>query len=60
MAHVTTLMLSLVARAIVPFDYGLTLSDPNIGLLLFVCCLILLFLNHNKTLPYEVLEFRLL
>jgi len=33
MAQVTTFMLSLVAQAIVPFDYGLVLSDPNIGLL---------------------------
>ncbi|XP_048235663.1 NADH-ubiquinone oxidoreductase chain 1-like [Ricinus communis] len=30
---VATFMLSLVAWAIVPFDYGLVLSDPNIGLL---------------------------
>ncbi|KAG9140581.1 hypothetical protein Leryth_024571 [Lithospermum erythrorhizon] len=28
-------MLSLVARAVVPFDYGMVLSDLNIGLL---CC----------------------
>nr|WAI96771.1 NADH dehydrogenase subunit 1 [Amaranthus tricolor] len=33
MAPVTTFMLSLVARAVVPFDYGMVLSDPNIGLL---------------------------
>ncbi|XBI55066.1 hypothetical protein VPH35_036960 [Triticum aestivum] len=28
-----TFMLSLVAWAVVPFDYGMVLSDPNIGLL---------------------------
>ncbi|MFS7997221.1 putative NADH:ubiquinone reductase (H(+)-translocating) [Helianthus anomalus] len=33
MALVATFMLSLVARAVVPFDYGMVLSDPNIGLL---------------------------
>nr|QNP08663.1 NADH dehydrogenase subunit 1 [Rosa sp. JP-2020] len=33
MAPVTTFMLSLVARAVVPFDYGMVLSDSNIGLL---------------------------
>lgn len=33
MAPVVTFMLSLVARAVVPFDYGMVLSDPNIGLL---------------------------
>nr|YP_009578135.1 NADH dehydrogenase subunit 1 [Cynanchum auriculatum]QBK32746.1 NADH dehydrogenase subunit 1 [Cynanchum auriculatum]QBK32783.1 NADH dehydrogenase subunit 1 [Cynanchum auriculatum]QXU75662.1 Nad1 [Hoya lithophytica]WMZ41789.1 NADH dehydrogenase subunit 1 [Trachelospermum jasminoides] len=33
MAPVTTFMLSLVAWAVVPFDYGMVLSDPNIGLL---------------------------
>uniref|UniRef100_A0A452XEZ8 NADH-ubiquinone oxidoreductase chain 1 n=1 Tax=Aegilops tauschii subsp. strangulata TaxID=200361 RepID=A0A452XEZ8_AEGTS len=33
MAPVATFMLSLVAWAIVPFDYGMVLSDPNIGLL---------------------------
>nr|YP_010944316.1 NADH dehydrogenase subunit 1 [Ribes nigrum]WLW42192.1 NADH dehydrogenase subunit 1 [Ribes nigrum] len=33
MAPVATFMLSLVARAVVPFDYGMVLSDPNIGLL---------------------------
>ncbi|YP_004849322.1 NADH dehydrogenase subunit 1 (mitochondrion) [Cucumis sativus] len=33
MAPVATFMLSLVARAVVPFDYGIVLSDPNIGLL---------------------------
>ncbi|KAI3977865.1 hypothetical protein MKX01_036705 [Papaver californicum] len=32
-ADVATFMLSLVARAVVPFDYGMVLSDPNIGLL---------------------------
>nr|YP_010417358.1 NADH dehydrogenase subunit 1 [Salix wilsonii]YP_010593368.1 NADH dehydrogenase subunit 1 [Salix triandra]UPN63846.1 NADH dehydrogenase subunit 1 [Salix arbutifolia]USF11913.1 NADH dehydrogenase subunit 1 [Salix wilsonii]WAI96448.1 NADH dehydrogenase subunit 1 [Salix triandra] len=32
-APVATFMLSLVARAVVPFDYGMVLSDPNIGLL---------------------------
>ncbi|KAH0446512.1 hypothetical protein IEQ34_024655 [Dendrobium chrysotoxum] len=31
MAPVATFMLSLVARAVVPFDYGMVLSDPNIG-----------------------------
>lgn len=33
MAPVVTFMLSLVARAVVPFDYGMVLSDLNIGLL---------------------------
>ncbi|KAI5013014.1 hypothetical protein ZWY2020_027968 [Hordeum vulgare] len=33
MAPVATFMLSLVAWAVVPFDYGMLLSDPNIGLL---------------------------
>nr|YP_010137136.1 NADH dehydrogenase subunit 1 [Tolypanthus maclurei]QWM97198.1 NADH dehydrogenase subunit 1 [Tolypanthus maclurei] len=33
MAPVATFMLSLVARAVVPFDYGMVLSDLNIGLL---------------------------
>lgn len=33
MAPVVTFLLSLVARAVVPFDYGLVLSDLNIGLL---------------------------
>nr|YP_010131794.1 NADH dehydrogenase subunit 1 [Chrysopogon zizanioides]QPZ94314.1 NADH dehydrogenase subunit 1 [Chrysopogon zizanioides] len=33
MAPVATFMLSLVAWAVVPFDYGMVLSDPNIGLL---------------------------
>nr|WGH58905.1 NADH dehydrogenase subunit 1 [Sapria himalayana] len=33
MAPVATFMLSLVARAVVPFDYGMVFSDPNIGLL---------------------------
>nr|QJI81296.1 NADH dehydrogenase subunit 1 [Cannabis sativa] len=33
MAPVTTFMLSLVAWAVVPFDYGMVLSDSNIGLL---------------------------
>ena len=33
MAPVVTFMLSLVARAVVPFDYGMVLSDSNIGLL---------------------------
>nr|WOH22544.1 NADH dehydrogenase subunit 1 [Gastrodia javanica] len=33
MAPVATFMFSLVARAVVPFDYGMVLSDPNIGLL---------------------------
>ncbi|XP_075654707.1 LOW QUALITY PROTEIN: NADH-ubiquinone oxidoreductase chain 1 [Castanea sativa] len=33
MAPVATFMLSLVARAVVPFFYyGMVLSDPNIGL----------------------------
>ena len=32
MAPVATFMLSLVARAVVPFDYGMVLSDPNIGI----------------------------
>nr|QSL97100.1 NADH dehydrogenase subunit 1 [Catharanthus roseus] len=32
-APVTTFMLSLVAWAVVPFDYGMVLSDLNIGLL---------------------------
>ncbi|XP_047320007.1 NADH-ubiquinone oxidoreductase chain 1-like [Impatiens glandulifera] len=37
MAPVATFMLTLVVRAVVPFDYGMVLSDPNIGLLyLFV------------------------
>ncbi|XP_050897145.1 NADH-ubiquinone oxidoreductase chain 1-like [Lathyrus oleraceus] len=30
---VATFMLSLVTRAVVPFDYGMVLSDSNIGLL---------------------------
>ncbi|YP_009250121.1 NADH dehydrogenase subunit 1 (mitochondrion) [Gossypium arboreum] len=33
MAPVATFMLSLVAWAVVPFDYGMVLSDSNIGLL---------------------------
>nr|XP_033515329.1 NADH-ubiquinone oxidoreductase chain 1-like [Nicotiana tomentosiformis] len=33
MAPVAIFVLSLVARAVVPFDYGMALSDPNIGLL---------------------------
>ena len=33
MAPVTTVMLSLVAWAVVPFDYGMVLSNLNIGLL---------------------------
>uniref|UniRef100_A0A453NSU6 NADH-ubiquinone oxidoreductase chain 1 n=1 Tax=Aegilops tauschii subsp. strangulata TaxID=200361 RepID=A0A453NSU6_AEGTS len=33
MAPVATFMLSLVAWAVVPFDYAMVLSDPNIGLL---------------------------
>ncbi|XP_037441018.1 NADH-ubiquinone oxidoreductase chain 1-like [Triticum dicoccoides] len=33
MAPVATFMLSLVAWAVVPFDYGMVLSDPNIRLL---------------------------
>ncbi|KAI5672934.1 hypothetical protein M9H77_13298 [Catharanthus roseus] len=33
MTPVTTFMLSLVIWAIVPFDYGMVLSDPNIELL---------------------------
>ncbi|XP_039131803.1 NADH-ubiquinone oxidoreductase chain 1-like [Dioscorea cayenensis subsp. rotundata] len=33
MAHVATFMLSLVSWAILPFDYCMVLSDPNIGLL---------------------------
>ncbi|KAI3836117.1 hypothetical protein MKW92_001305 [Papaver armeniacum] len=33
MALVATFMLSLVARSVVPFDYGMVLSDPNIWLL---------------------------
>ncbi|KAK8643979.1 hypothetical protein V6N13_013256 [Hibiscus sabdariffa] len=33
MASVATFMLSLVAWAVVPFDYGMVLSDSNIGLL---------------------------
>lgn len=32
-APVATFMLSLVAWAVVPFDYGMVLSDLNIGLL---------------------------
>ncbi|KAI3930573.1 hypothetical protein MKX01_037019 [Papaver californicum] len=32
-APVAIFMLSLVARAVVHFDYGMVLSDPNIGLL---------------------------
>ncbi|KAL2942934.1 NADH-ubiquinone oxidoreductase chain 1, partial [Bienertia sinuspersici] len=37
MAPFTTFMLSLVARAIIPFDYGVVLSNQNIGILcLFV------------------------
>uniref|UniRef100_A0A3B6I2Y5 NADH-ubiquinone oxidoreductase chain 1 n=1 Tax=Triticum aestivum TaxID=4565 RepID=A0A3B6I2Y5_WHEAT len=35
MAPVATFMLSLVAWAIVPFDYGMVLSDPKIGVYLF-------------------------
>uniref|UniRef100_A0A8I6X8B5 NADH-ubiquinone oxidoreductase chain 1 n=1 Tax=Hordeum vulgare subsp. vulgare TaxID=112509 RepID=A0A8I6X8B5_HORVV len=31
MAPVATFMLSLVAWVVVPFDYGMVLSDPNIG-----------------------------
>nr|YP_009306081.1 NADH dehydrogenase subunit 1 [Corchorus capsularis]AOO95919.1 NADH dehydrogenase subunit 1 [Corchorus capsularis] len=33
MAPVATFMLSLVAWAVIPFDYGMVLSDSNIGLL---------------------------
>jgi NADH-ubiquinone oxidoreductase chain 1 len=33
MAPLATFMLSLVAWAVVPFDYGMVLSDPNKGLL---------------------------
>ncbi|XBH55520.1 hypothetical protein VPH35_077588 [Triticum aestivum] len=33
MALVATFMSSLVTWAVVPFDYGMVLSDPNIGLL---------------------------
>nr|WRH36843.1 NADH dehydrogenase subunit 1 [Cyperus stolonifer] len=33
MAPVATFMLSLVAWAVIPFDYGMVLSDLNIGLL---------------------------
>jgi len=33
MAPVSTFMLCLVAWAVVPFDYVMVLSDPNIGLL---------------------------
>ncbi|KAL4346820.1 hypothetical protein GQ457_17G014120 [Hibiscus cannabinus] len=33
MAQVATFMLSLVAWVVVPFDYGMVLSDSNIGLL---------------------------
>ncbi|KAI5445325.1 hypothetical protein KIW84_013526 [Lathyrus oleraceus] len=33
MAPVATFMLSLVARAVVPFDCGMVLSDSNIGIL---------------------------
>ncbi|TYJ00677.1 hypothetical protein E1A91_A13G102100v1 [Gossypium mustelinum] len=33
MAPVATFMLSMVAWAVVPFDYGMVLSDSNIGLL---------------------------
>ena len=33
MAPLATFMLSQVARVVVPFDYGMVLSDPNIGLL---------------------------
>ncbi|CAN4115313.1 unnamed protein product [Withania somnifera] len=33
MAPMTTFMLSLVARAVVHFYYGILLADPNIGLL---------------------------
>ena len=37
MVPVATFMLSLVARDVVRFDYGMVLSDPNIWLLyLFV------------------------
>nr|GEW54687.1 hypothetical protein [Tanacetum cinerariifolium] len=35
MAPMATFMLSLVVRAFVPFEYGMVLSDPNIGLLYF-------------------------
>ncbi|XP_026399035.1 uncharacterized protein LOC113294875 [Papaver somniferum] len=35
MAPVATFMLSMVALAVVPFDYGMVLSDPNIWLLYF-------------------------
>ncbi|GFQ06030.1 NADH-ubiquinone oxidoreductase chain 1 [Phtheirospermum japonicum] len=31
MAPVATFMLSLVARVVLPFGYGMVLSDPNIG-----------------------------
>ncbi|XP_054786265.1 NADH-ubiquinone oxidoreductase chain 1-like [Prosopis cineraria] len=33
MALMATFMLSLIARAVVPFDYGMVLLDSNIGLL---------------------------
>nr|XP_033515088.1 NADH-ubiquinone oxidoreductase chain 1-like [Nicotiana tomentosiformis] len=33
MALMATFMLSLVARVVVPFEYGMVLSDPKIGLL---------------------------
>ena len=33
MAPVVTSMLSLVARAVVPFDYGMVSSDSDIGIL---------------------------
>ena len=31
MALVATFLLSLVTRAVVPFDYGMVLSDSNMG-----------------------------
>jgi NADH-ubiquinone oxidoreductase chain 1 len=33
MALVAIFMLSPIARAVIPFDHGTVLSDPNIGLL---------------------------
>nr|DAD42092.1 TPA_asm: hypothetical protein HUJ06_000322 [Nelumbo nucifera] len=33
MAPVATFMLSLVTRAVVPFDYGMVLSDVSLSLL---------------------------
>ncbi|KAI3982842.1 hypothetical protein MKX01_010325 [Papaver californicum] len=33
MAPVAIFILSLVARDVLPFDYGMVLPDPNIGLL---------------------------